>query len=558
MVRIEKIIDVTTESPYPILLKSGVYEVYDTHQYEITVISDTPIDNIDVELEDTLLDGKIISIIREHNNPYKVRIKTNNKKSPLFVDSFGDVTLSICNEGFNFDVRSKKLSIQEIEQMILYLYDVDDGSLSRYFSKNKSNINKEIDSDTSIPFSAKYLKRVELIIKQYEDRLPEFIKMPYTVIRKSVAMRNYDGAANEYDINWLLSNLDEVDIDDRYIEVDNAIVLEGEYGWLEKIKAVENRIYFDNYENNVIIDGLRKIRFEVKSALNTIASRLHRRPQEADKNYYESFRNCKDVYLRKLKLELEHIESRIVRILQQYGQLFNDINVSKNTARLTPPKLTPVFRSFNHYNSIFKEIMWLYAHNYNMDGELDLLGLNNVSELYEIYCLYQLKSCFRDTFGDQFNFNSSTLICDNNSLSVKLHYQPIISYDRTKSSIGMVSVGFYNTANVYRPDFVLELNTGTDTRYIIIDAKYCRYATAKDIRLEECTKKYLLDIGVVGNLYKKADFLFILSPERVRNGGNFNKDIVHSEFCPQRGIMCLKPNDNLDFMQFITELVQSV
>ncbi len=410
MVKLE-IIDCTNR--VPVALKNGVFVVMDTHFYEISISLKEPAKSVDIYLEDYLLQNVHYS---------EDKRKMTLSRQSLFIDSRGVVDLIIDDYKFQFDVCSKKLNFSEIEKMVLCLYNQDDTLLHSYLSRNKSQADKNIQADTSIPLSAKYIHKIDDIIRKYDRLIPEFIRTPYTVIRRHEVLCDYSEAVRDYDINWLLSNLDNIETDSRYIDHPNAIKINDEYGWINKILASENVVSFNNYENHVIIGGLHKIQKEIRAArkeiqlkLNSMSQRLMCYSQDSE---YASFSDIKSIPLLRTEKSLCQIDLRVGEILLQYKKIFKGVKDDTAQAILLPPKCTPVFRSFKHYNAIFQDIMWLYKNKYNLNGEIDLVGLKNVSELYEVYCLLQIKDCFEDVFKEQFNRNKSELISIDKNLVI--------------------------------------------------------------------------------------------------------------------------------------------
>ena len=537
---------INSESRNLVIASNNVFTVLDTVNYRLKYISNNTLNKIVIFLEDYpikeyYIDGNSIIIT----------------ETRLFQDSRGPVDVQINDDFFTFDVKSKKMSYNEIENMILYLYNYDDQLLHSYFSRSKSRTNKINESDTSIPLSAKYIKRINEIIGKYEKWLPNFTIMPHTVIRKMEKISDYGKVAKEYDINWLLMNIDLIDIEANYDNHPDAIILDNEYGWINKIKTYENVISFNNYENRIILSGLNKIKYEILSAIESLEKAISKervKCQQSTRDENISFSDIKIIPLLKTKKELKNIIDRTHKVILRYKRVFKDIKIGIEQIKFSLPHYTPVFRCLPHYRGIFKEIIWLYNNKYNLSGELDLIGLKKVSDLYEIYCYLQLQDGLHEALLADFYLDGSKFIHKNRRLSIELFFQPKIEYTcKDELSPRLVRIGNYK-GSYYKPDFVLEIRKDNDVKYVIMDAKYSRLSTVNKYHMDACSIKYLVDIGICGEEYKKADYLFIINPEKSID--NDISNLFGTKYYPRIGIICIKPNDNDDFKLFIKDLIK--
>lgn len=530
----------------------GIYTVYDVGNYEIVYTSESDIKDISAHIEDYAIS--------------KIRLVDKRtlviERAQLFIDSRGPVDITINNEVFCFDVLSNKMGYLEIEEMILYLYEKDNRLIESYYSRYKSNVNKSKQTEAEIPISAKYVEKICSIIRKYETLLPRFAQLPHTVIRRHSTMCDYGSLSKEYDINWLLTNLDLVEIDANLLDHPDAIIINDEYGWINKIKASESIISFDNYENEIILSGLFKIKYDVstvkKQIETSIKKQVHKSIEyQSQSTEYYSFGDIKIIPLIKIEKELNNILRRTTSVLTQYQRLFKHYKVVQINTRL---QFTPVFRYFPHYREIFKELDWLRKNKYNLNGIMDLVGLRSVSALYERYCYFQLNDILHNILlGDtilsgQIRHDGSRFICTEKELSIKLLLQPKIEFDYNQNSeTQLVKVGNYE-GDHYKPDYVLEIKKNSRARYIIIDAKYSHLSTVVKYHLNECSRKYLLDIGISGEEYQKPDYFIIINPEKDYDSNKLN--IINTHYYPRIGITCVKPNERKDLERFIFEYIK--
>lgn len=530
----------TNTEVYPI---NGEYIVYDNLDYILLYTNSNLLVNTNVFLEDYPIERKSINV---RNNKLEVTGKS------IFKDSFGIVDLKIDNEIFSFNVRSKKMDCKEIEDMISFVYNKNDKIISNFYSKSKSKINKTLNSDSIIPFSSKYIEKLKNIIDDYDSAYQLFYRSPYTVIRKENRIVDYGDTPKEYNIDWLLNNLDEISFDDLYEDYPNSINIFGEYGWIEKIQIQENVISYDTYENRVILGGLKLIQIRINQCLCDLDKILEKEFVINNKNEdYADFRGLKKVQYINIKVQLKELEKRAFRILIRYESLF------VNTKPLIRyPQPTPVFRFYSHYKNIFNDIKWLYESKYTLNGIMNLVSLKKVYELYELFNLYTLIDVLNSIYpylDIDFKDNCiSKISCklDEFESIMSLFYKPqILPYSQCTS---LVVIGNLENdkGHYYEPDFVLEIKTKDNINYMILDAKYSKSSTVKRYSLIECSKKYLLDIALEGEKYKKADFLIILNPDSSLDDIKAN---VEAKYFPQIGSVCVKPSKTDELLTLIKQ-----
>ena len=73
---------------------------------------------------------------------------------------------------------------------------------------------------------------------------------------------------------------------------------------------------------------------------------------------------------------------------------------------------------------------------------------------------------------------------------------------------------------------------------ILLDAKYSKFKTVENFYKTICIKKYLLDVGVNGNPYQKADFLVLLHPD---SADNEQPSVYNKFYSPQITTIISKP-----------------
>ncbi|RZK16659.1 MAG: hypothetical protein EOO43_14245 [Flavobacterium sp.] len=166
-----------------------------------------------------------------------------------------------------------------------------------------------------------------------------------------------------------------------------------------------------------------------------------------------------------------------------------------------------------------------------------MLNINRLSKLYEVYNLYRLIDGLRSCLSpDHFQITSSTTredelidrISFSNSLfTVRLYYEPRYYQSDRAGSINLrrIDRNSFTTGSYYCPDFVIEIsnNSNNDSKFYVLDAKYSKVQTVRNLHLMEVVKKYVLNTGVSGKKNAKINELTILFP------GDTDFSVVASE-----------------------------
>ena len=360
-------------------------------------------------------------------------------------------------------------------------------------------------------------------------------------------IRSYESAEiSNNSIDWLINNLDELDIDFMYKNIDNSIHINNNYGLVEKILTEENISDYNIYENQVILGSFDYVNFEITKIKNKIKGIL------STKQYYErdfySINEFKIIPFLKLRDDLNKVESKIHSLQRKYKAIFVN-TIAKNTV----PKLTPVFANKKHYTDAYNKIKLIRDIKISLDGELNLLNIRRLSTLYERFNLLILINSILDNNPVSFK-KENARVEDNTFLeyyfrfmdfSLTLYYDNYVGNERNNVGLQRISKSYY------KPDYIIKLETNSNTYFYILDSKYSSENTVKDKHLLKCIKNYILDIGISDFPSRKVSELILIYPGE-------NEDVIYGSdvFKPKISILPSKVNKT-NLKEFVERILRN-
>ncbi|WP_242927348.1 nuclease domain-containing protein [Pontibacter vulgaris] len=529
-------------------LVDGLYTVHELGHYQL-------------EYAATEVNHNVFFIEDEHINERHIKEKGPNKvitkQFRFFEDYFGFAKVQINEEVFQFNILGEKFELKEIEDIILYLFEHNHLVLNEFVSKSSIG-GDNVYKGKEYLYSSKYLNLIDNFCTIFEQLFISFKSVPHTVIRKRFEVSSYSNqAVDNKSIEWVLQNLDTVLFDNSLKYHPDAINVSNDYGLIETIGSDKNISSFATYENEIILGAfyfLKKVISEIKSVIN---ARLNLNNNSQDSyvlSQYTDFRDLKKIPFLRLLKNLENLDVRVSRVAIRYQNLFKDAKPNNQF-----PKLTPIFYKYRHYQKAFNQIKLLRNSNYNIAGEIHLLNIRKLSELYELYNLNVIVEILSESFDNNLYEKEITysdkhkviskIVFKNlsSNITVTLFYQPLIN-NNTKG-LDLITIGNLKLQEKHcKPDFVLEIRDSSELRYYVLDAKYSKINTVKNLHLTTCLKKYIIDVGIKDKPYQKPDYLILLHPDSNDDESN----LIYSEsHYPKIRTLISKPNYRMQIRDII-------
>src|SRR5690606_34717059 len=199
---------------------NNTFNVFELGRYEIIYTSNEIVSN-EVYIEDINIDLDKISIFDKF-------IKLNDFR--YFEDYFGFASLKINNETFLFNIRIEKLKLSEIEDIFSYLWSKEDRLFNIFFSRSTYELDFK-KNGIDLSNTSKLISFIESFISTFDKLYPIFLNTPHTVLRKKQSKEIYDSSKVSPDsLEWVLSNLDEVNFDDSLKGHYNSIKINNKFG----------------------------------------------------------------------------------------------------------------------------------------------------------------------------------------------------------------------------------------------------------------------------------------------------------------------------------------
>ena len=520
--------------------KGGVYIVYELYEYQFIYESSEEIVQ-SVFIEDVLFDYKN-AILSFTKNKIETRIK-----SRIFEDLFGYINLNISDKTYLIEVRITKLKVSELEDILLYLWNNNMYLFDNFFSKStyKSSLTTNYND---LNFGSKLLNIHEQFCSFFEKKISQFKAKSHNKLKNKDVIEDYDIALiNDKSIYWLLMNMDIINFDPSFINLENSIKLNSNYGLIEKILTEKKINSINVYENQIILGAFDFVLVQLNKFHSTIISKISKRTNDYQENYY-SIEQFKTIPFIKLCKDVESLIYRVKKLQLKYKMIFKDV-----TPLNLKPRLTNVFTNHNHYREAYSIIKQIRDQNIHFDGQLNLININKISELYEWFNLYVIVDSILLRKPIEYKFTKFT----NNiykeyyfkfkTCEITIYYEPkICNYNNDNLGLTRISQG--KTKDYYKPDYVINIKSRDKEQFYILDSKYSSEYNVKNIHLYNCIKKYILDIGILNEPSQKISELLLVYPgenERVIYGNDV--------FKPKISILPSKVNKN-NLRDFVSKL----
>lgn len=449
-------------------------------------------------------------------------------ESRLFYNFFGESEVlvyfsehsTIFKKAF-FDILARKENAELAIEMLDYLTKNIDDTVAICFSRSKAGYT--LDGDSSFNFT-----KIDIIKKAIyflTKNIPLFIKEHKYILENQLTLSERGQPIGPDSVWWALSNLDKLfpasNEDMNFLFNNRGYQLKE----LPQEHLAENT---DVIENRVINSFLFHASQDIISLLNNYESKINSdKINIVDKNFVR-FDHTLSKYA---KLVLEHKCYELKNILTQVENIRSTLNkiIPSKIIKGIPPKFTSYISKHSHYKIAFKMIeQYNKAAAPTNNGSELLLGLKNLSIIYEFVCLLliqdTLKKCFDVSISEMtyryYNENSpfggikttrpdgepnNYFILKNKTYKAEIFYEPKI-YPMNDFNIEGDFINISNNRlhpiygqHYYSPDFILRVSSikWKDPIVVILDSKYKDKATINKYDIDSLTMKYLLNLGQI-------------------------------------------------------------
>ncbi|EKO3829627.1 hypothetical protein NTH52_000531 [Vibrio harveyi] len=455
---------------------------------------------------------------------FRSSLGAHRNENKLFYNFFGQSDLLLHFEKTNGEFYTKVVEILArrenailADNMLNYLTQNIEDAIQICFSR--SRVSASLNNKAEFEFS-----KLEIIKQSIEHltRAFSFFRREHKYQWEQELHTSEQGQPTGPDsVDWALKNLDKLSPS----APSEANIMFNNRGYaypeLPKEVLVKNT---DTYENRVIGSYLKRIEYYLSKLFNEYNNACKNDIIDNTSEYVR-FDHTMAKYT---SIVLKFKSKEISALLLQVGKLralYSKVIPSKSEG-FYPPKMTSYVVKHNHYRVLFQQVEnFNKAPSPNLVGSELLLGLKNLSIVYEVTCLVSLCKTIEANFSapivDQGYYehdfengyggkkkdrptgvSNNYFQFSNSSYTFELEYEPKIFQMNAKSKAGdLIDTSRSRSHPIYgphyfSPDFVLRIrNNSTDTvNIVIMDAKYKDRNTIRDYDLKDLTNKYLLNI----------------------------------------------------------------
>lgn len=262
-----------------------------------------------------------------------------------------------------------------------------------------------------------------------------------------------------------------------------------------KTLVSSNRKNLDIYENRVVLGFLKHI-IDWREGSESMLS---------FKDFFHLANEGKELVF----VEYSELQEKFRLMYQRYKSIFGDI---KDVNVDSLPPLTHIFKSVNHYRSIYRYMRLFFAGGIISPTDEDAVRwyLDTSSKIYEYYVFLQLdeaivnsgytRNPIKKPSGN--NLFPEYFYYEKGKEKKYLYFQPEIIFDGYGDDKGIhlrrnteVTLSGGNSKSPYTPDYIIkDVDANNNEFYEIADAKFSDFSTVQDVYRPKAAFKYLVSV----------------------------------------------------------------
>lgn len=524
-----------------------IYNVYELGDYEFYYEA-SALNNSNANfifIEDYIIDRSL----------FEVQLNTikSTKYNKYFQDYFGFATFRINDEIFKLNILIEKFKLSEIEEILMFLWQSENKIFDNFFSK--STLKTKISNDGSdYGLTSKFLTFSNYFYETFSKLQINFKNLPHTVLRKKIETVDYSPEqVSSHSLEWLICNLDSICFDQKFQGHPDSISIDNKYGLVERLETDKNIATYSVYENEIILGAFKNIINQLKQLKREISLNINLSDNYGNREYAD-FRELKKIPYMKLFNDSNSIEERLLSLYSKYGDMFKG-----SKYRIEKPRVTNIFANSPHYLAAYQLIRESFDYKFNFNGELNLLNIRKLSQLYEAYNLHQIILGFKEKLNIESFFNITTntnredgivdyVSFQHEDISIEIFYELKYPNNNTTNLVRIDN----SISTYYVPDYIIQFKDKKEIKYsIILDSKYSKYYTLKGRHLPDCMYKYIINTGIRNDRYKKVDDLILIYP-----GKEEEYIISNPDYSPRILLLPSKPKFENSLKEYINQIIE--
>jgi len=492
---------------------------------KITVALDTPaiavkllVGEVEIDLtpsDDGLVFFGMPSIRREGG--YNALFLNYFGIAPIYIDVARD-GVSTLHEMGSIEVLARKASVEQAKEMVSYV--LRSGHLDLLRQQGATRRSAGASHDESLP-PKRLLEHLDLTVKTLEKMIGPITRAPVKTLtcKLNLIHAPADLEIQEQGLSWLCENLGVLEPSD---DVNNYVLIHsGQMYKATEIQAPVTQESTDIYENQVVHGFLDNLLTFVHQLAEGIKGSVTPPSLNASAGY-ESFFNVMGEWLQiESHIHLSRIYDLRDRIKRIQRLVSKFIPVSKLVSTL--PRFTPKVRANRHYSALYRLIHDWHRHT-TIDWSVEkfLMAISSIPKLFELYSLLIIvdwlkvrstslnkpPGAFASGYIDKFRvdimyepeyWRTNHVEADEDNVvntEMRTVESAIRERDRGPSRR-------YHQYDKRSPDFVIDIKSledGVPVRkgLLVLDAKYVNRKTAFEVKIPECTMKYVHGLAARG------------------------------------------------------------
>jgi len=465
--------------------------------------------NHDISIQPIVTVGDIQINVNLNSEPLDARkiYKSIDGKffdNAIFLNYFGECELSVCigdfKKSFIIEVNVTGYKANVAKEMLEFLSDNADDILQTCYSKSNTGFSHKAGEERNLIKMSALTQSVKVI-----ERLVHSFKLEKksNIEHKLVYNSNKLTIVDDSSASWLSENMDAMEVADS---TDYKLRIKRRYYKVDIPNSITH-LNTDLKENRVLhqfihvaLEYLSRLRKGLENQTKTISKKVEY------SEYVKFDQIIKGMLNPILNLRIKKIDELVLRIQRIHLFFKKFIPVTKISGEM--PIQTQFTLRHQHYGKVFNQISIFYKASHADKSNSDfLLGLRNLSQLFELSCLYYLVRYFKsfskqistswvthklEWVGhktDQLNVLANEFIFETEfykySLIYEKKYFSLSTHSMELQEDNLVRLDKKN--NFREPDYTIKvLNKSTNDYYfIILDAKFSRNYKMKNSKPDQ-------------------------------------------------------------------------
>ena len=418
----------------------------------------------------------------------------------LFKEYFGSVhayvQLGTARYEFFIEVLIKKTNARQVEQMIAYLTHKQHDIITICLVQTP-----HLTKATSDP--ERILNSVDTFVNTLINcrlELQHHLRKRLIPVKQAAWKSNYCSDIDPFDVIFNLDTLEPaLGRADVVVNGRSFVINSTDITTLELSANVE--------ENIILLAGL----YSMRRLLNSLSADIEAGfPQHKTTVYDSDYEHLSNVLLRLTSTTMQQRCKTLLISLEEFiGYFKNHLGIDYNQQKDYRPIMTPFVRASRVYRRLFEQLHdWYLLGESSLHSRHCLAKLHSVAKIYEFVALFKLIDYLYknnwQVIATQWTKNStfvpSEVIFKRHEFTLTLRYEAkVLPYSPQTQHLDLVDMKhsrFREEYNYWCPDFLLRLDKGDNSVYLILDAKYSSAETVKIHHLPSLLDKYFMNMAV--------------------------------------------------------------